>query len=117
MKNIDKIIQYIENKGVSVASFERMIGLGNGHLRKIKTRETDVTPKVLDKIRTYSMEMYRQIFGGDNGGTTEEGPEFGNLIETDPMVIIARLTISNEILVKSNEKLVNMITANSGESA
>lgn len=50
MKIIQRLYQYINEKGVRPAEFERMIGVSNGYISKMYTRLSDVGEGVLLQI-------------------------------------------------------------------
>jgi len=50
MKAIDRIYEYIKNKGVSISHFEKKVGLSNGYLGKQKRRNADIGEGVMLKI-------------------------------------------------------------------
>lgn len=50
MKIIGRIFEYIENKGVTVAEFERQNSLSNGYLRKMRQRDADIGETILLSI-------------------------------------------------------------------
>lgn len=62
MKKIDKILQYLDNHGISVAEFERTTNMGNGYLSKVRGRNTDLSDKVLDKIKEKRPQDYQAMF-------------------------------------------------------
>lgn len=63
LKKIEKIMQYIDKEGISIAEFERENKLGNGYLKKMEKSGSDVSYKVLEKIRINSIKAYTEMFG------------------------------------------------------
>ncbi len=50
MRAIDRIYKYIDNKGYSVAEFERLSSISNGYLSKMKRRSAGVGEDILNSI-------------------------------------------------------------------
>lgn len=55
-------MQYLDSQNESVSSFERRVGISNGYFANTKKRGSDVSQKVLDKIRDKIPDEYRKIF-------------------------------------------------------
>lgn len=62
LKKIDRIIKYLENKGVSLSLFERETKLGYSYLGKTKNRGAEISDKALAKIRDNTPNDYYKIF-------------------------------------------------------
>lgn len=65
MKKIDKIFEYLENQGVTNAEFERKANISNGYLYNTRQRGSDVTAKILDKIKENLGDEFYFIFGNE----------------------------------------------------
>lgn len=63
LKKIETILKYIENKGITLAEFERKGNIANGYLTKLTDQGKDISPKLLEKIRLSAPEMFNQVFG------------------------------------------------------
>ncbi|WP_159468017.1 S24 family peptidase [Dyadobacter sp. 3J3] len=61
MKKIEKIFQQLELEGLSITEFERYAGISNGYLNNTLSRDSDISAKILDKIRGHSPESYKII--------------------------------------------------------
>lgn len=57
MKAIDRLYQYIENRGVSPSSFEKEINLSNGYLSVQKKRKADLGSGIIKKISDYCQDL------------------------------------------------------------
>jgi hypothetical protein len=66
LKKIEKILQYLDSQGISIANFERESGISNGYFSNTVGREADITEKILDKIRQKQPKIYNAVFDKDN---------------------------------------------------
>lgn len=62
MKKIDKILQYIDSQEIDIAKFERESGISNGYFANTQKRKSDITEKILDKIRQNQPKIYYAVF-------------------------------------------------------
>lgn len=60
-KIVDYILLEIERQGKSVAEFERKAGISNGYLENTKKRGSDISKKILDKIRKNAPEEWNAL--------------------------------------------------------
>lgn len=61
MKKIDIILKVIDNQDITPAEFERKSQISNGYLKNTISRGSDITPKILDKIKNNNPEDYKLI--------------------------------------------------------
>ena len=57
MKAINRVLQYIEQKGLSISEAERLFGLSNGYLGKQLKRTADLGESKLTKILEHCPDM------------------------------------------------------------
>lgn len=57
MKAIERIYQYIDNKGIKIVEFERKNSLSNGYLKKMLQRKGDLGESILNQILENSPEI------------------------------------------------------------
>lgn len=62
MKKIEKIAQYLENHDITIAEFERKANISNGYFKNTIARKSEISEKILDKIRQTWPDVYREVF-------------------------------------------------------
>lgn len=65
-RKIDRLIQYLDNKNIDIAEFERMAGISNAYLRNTEKRGADLTLKILDRIKEKQPKIYCEVFEQEN---------------------------------------------------
>ncbi len=111
MKIIQRLYQYINEKGVRPAEFERTIGLSNGYIGKMYARLSDVGEGVLIQIIENCPDLNPMwlILGR---GEMFNDPGDNNIPESvlDKLIgEIKELSAKNERLKMENERLSNEI--------
>jgi hypothetical protein len=97
LKKIDRIIEYIENHGLSVSDFERRAGLGPTYLSSTKKRDADISQKSLIKIKENLKGEYYKIFPEELGkGAYDENHETS--VVNEPLPDLEKLKTENELL-------------------
>lgn len=111
MKIIQRLYQYINEKGVRPAEFERMIGVSNGYISKMYTRLSDVGEGVLLQIIENCPDLNPMwlILGrgemfNDLGDNNIPEPILDKLLNE-----IKELSAKNERLKIENERLMTEI--------
>lgn len=111
MKIIQRLYQYINEKGVRPAEFERTIGLSNGYIGKMYARLSDVGEGVLMQIIENCPDlnpMWLILGTGEMLNTCSDN----NIPEQvlDKLIgEIKELSAKNERLKMENERLANEI--------
>ncbi len=111
MKIIQRLYQYINEKGVRSAEFERMIGVSNGYISKMYARLSDVGEGILLQIIENCPDLNPMwlILGrgemfNDPGDNNIPEPVLDKLLNE-----IKELSAKNERLKMENERLANEI--------
>ncbi|SFL16945.1 hypothetical protein [Proteiniphilum acetatigenes] len=111
MKIIQRLYQYINEKGVRPAEFERMIGVSNGYISKMYARLSDVGEGILLQIIENCPDLNPMwlILGrgemfNDPGDNNIPEPVLDKLLNE-----IKELSAKNERLKMENERLANEI--------
>ena len=87
MKNIDRVRQIIEEKGVSIRSFEQVIGASNGTISKAISRGGDIGSELVAKIvRAYPDINTEWLLTGNGAMLTS------NIAQESPVTTSAELT-------------------------
>lgn len=85
MKNIDRIQQVIENKGISIRAFELEIGASNGTISRAIQKKTDISSvwlsKIIDKYPNVNAEW---LLSGNGFMLKSDDISFQNDILTTP---------------------------------
>lgn len=111
MKIIQRLYQYINEKGVRPAEFERMIGVSNGYISKMYARLSDVGEGILLQIIENCPDLNPMwlILGrgemfNDPGDNNIPEPVLDKLLNE-----IKELSAKNERLKIENERLTTEI--------
>lgn len=80
MKNIYRILHYIESQGLSITRLEKEAGFSNGYLLNTKKRGADITGKALIKLKNNLPNHYYKIFPEEKTEGVNDMPE-GRLAE------------------------------------
>lgn len=115
MKKIDKILQYIDKQDISVAELERKAGVSNGYFKNTTQRGTDISQKILEKIRQAWPEVYDNVFPNE-----DESPVLSKEIKKDHRLddlIQSSLNNSEAVLInaKTIDRLSSMLQQRSGD--
>jgi len=121
LKNIEKILQYIEAQDLSISEFERSYGFSNGYLGNTNSRGADLSNKILDKFQKAHPEIYKKVLG--DGGVRKTpshgstGTQGDNL--TEAILSITRsnegLVRANTVIAEANLKLAEKVSASESE--
>lgn len=111
MKKISKILEYIDKHGISKAQFEREFGLSNGYLSKTVDRETDITEKVLDKIKERDSSAYSQIFEEPEGTYLSKRRDLKNNVAKPSVPVFGGFTTLGNIEVYDDDGMRNQVIA------
>lgn len=57
MKVINRVVQYIDFKGLNKSTFEREIGLSNGYIGTQLKRNADLGESIINKILDYCLDV------------------------------------------------------------
>jgi hypothetical protein len=109
LKKVIRILQFIENHGLSVTDFERTAGFSNGYLLNTKKREADITPKALIKLKNNLPEYFNQIFPeeGDNSSIENKMDDPAvNYSKKDPATEMAALLVKAMEILSQNQRII-----------
>ncbi|WP_315154853.1 S24 family peptidase [Capnocytophaga leadbetteri] len=98
MKAINRVIHYIDNKGINNSSFEKMCGLSNGYLGTQLKRNADLGEGVLNKILDNCLDVSPEwLLTGRGEMLKSEGAT--EVIKTPPVEIIAPIKVEGRSLM------------------
>ena len=98
MKAINRVIHYIDNKGINNSSFEKMCGLSNGYLGTQLKRNADLGEGVLNKILDNCLDVSPEwLLTGRGEMLKNEGAT--EVIKTPPVEIIAPIKVEGRSLM------------------
>lgn len=98
MKAINRVIHYIDNKGIKNSSFEKMCGLSNGYLGTQLKRNADLGEGVLNKILDNCLDVSPEwLLTGRGEMLKNEGAT--EVIKTPPVEIIAPIKVEGRSLM------------------
>lgn len=98
MKAINRVIHYIDNKGINNSSFEKMCGLSNGYLGTQLKRNADLGEGVLNKILDNCLDLSPEwLLTGRGEMLKSEGAT--EVIKTPPVEIIAPIKVEGRSLM------------------
>lgn len=98
MKAINRVIQYIDNKGINNSLFEKKCGLSNGYLGTQLKRNADLGEGVLNKILDNCLDISPEwlLTGRGEMLKSEVATE---VIKTPPVEIIAPIKVEGRSLM------------------
>ncbi len=98
MKAINRVIHYIDNKGINNSSFEKMCGLSNGYLGTQLKRNADLGEGVLNKILDNCLDVSPEwLLTGRGEMLKSEGAT--EVIKKPPVEIIAPIKVEGRSLM------------------
>ena len=98
MKAINRVIHYIDNKGINNSSFEKMCGLSNGYLGTQLKRNADLGEGILNKILDNCLDVSPEwLLTGRGEMLKSEGAT--EVIKTPPVEIIAPIKVEGRSLM------------------
>lgn len=111
MKIIQRIYQYINEKGLRPAEFERMIGVSNGYISKMHARLSDIGEGVLMQIIENCPDLNPMwlILGTGEMLNDSNDNNIPELVLDKLIGEIKELSAKNERLKIENERLTNEI--------
>lgn len=104
MKIINRLIEYLENKGVKPTKFEKEIGLSNGYLGKQRERNADFGESIIRKIIDNSPELNIEWLITGKGAMLKSLKE-DDIDNEDKRLLIDFLKKENAELKKEIERL------------
>lgn len=105
MKKIERILQFIENKGITNAEFERKTGISNGYVRNTVKTAGEIYPKQLQKMYAVYPEL-ENIIENRKGDVCQE--EKKPMPEQEPQPKQDYSTQYFDFVVKMNEHLLQV---------
>lgn len=111
MKIIQRIYQYINEKGLRPAEFERMIGVSNGYISKMYTRRSDIGEGVLMQIIENCPDLNPMwlFLGTGEMHNNSSDSNISELVLDKLLGEIKELSAKNERLKIENERLTHEI--------
>ena len=113
MKAINRVIQYIDSKGVSNSSFEKRCGLSNGYLGTQLKRNADLGEGILNKILDNCLDLGPEWLLTGRGDMLK--PEHEN--QSSEITIVKGNRRTSDAMIESQEIPLYDLDATAGLSA
>ena len=94
MKAINRVIHYIDNKGINNSSFEKICGLSNGYLGTQLKRNADLGEGVLNKILDNCLDMSPEWLLTGKGSMLKD-----EAIKGTPVEVVAPIKVEGKSLM------------------
>ena len=100
MKAINRVIHYIDNKGINNSSFEKICGLSNGYLGTQLKRNADLGEGVLNKILDNCLDMSPEWLLTGKGSMLKD-----EAIKGTPVEVVAPIKVEGKSLMPKSDSI------------